>query len=115
MLLAAELRGINCNYNDVTINLGAELRGMLRLKSQPLALGGGQRPVVSVSRAVRTMAGGFFGPIKTRRQIEQEFLDVVRQRQAEWLGATPEASSATQQRFLKTLQAFTALVIDGKL
>ena len=51
----------------------------------------------------------------SRQQIENDLIQAVRQRQAEWQGASEATRDAAQQRSLKAFEAFAAFVLDGRI
>jgi hypothetical protein len=51
---------------------------------------------------------------KTRQQIEDELGEALRLSQRAWNFAQEENRDAARQRFMKAIQAFNALVLDGK-
>jgi hypothetical protein len=53
--------------------------------------------------------------MKTREQLEEDLLETLRQRQAEWKRASNDERDAARQRFIEALHAFNSLVLYNKL
>jgi hypothetical protein len=54
-------------------------------------------------------------PQKTRKQIENELMEVLRERQREWKAAGEDIRGIARQRFMNALDVSYALVLYGKL
>jgi hypothetical protein len=52
---------------------------------------------------------------KTRKQIENQLIEVLRERWREWQTAGEENREIARQRFLGALEAFNGFVLYGKL
>jgi hypothetical protein len=59
--------------------------------------------------------GGATRQAKTRRQIENDLLEDLRQRQMEWMQASDQDREAARRQFIGALQVFNDLVLYGKL
>lgn len=54
-------------------------------------------------------------PAKVRQQLEADLLEIVRQRQLEWINAPEADRDEARKRFMDALSAFNRLVLDGKI
>jgi hypothetical protein len=61
------------------------------------------------------MEYGFGGGRKTSQQIEIKLLEVLRERQRDWVSASEHDRDSARVRFLTALRAFNKFILDGKL
>jgi len=51
---------------------------------------------------------------KSRQRLEEELLEKLRQRQAEWIKAPLDERAAARRSFMDALETFNRLVLYGK-
>ena len=59
------------------------------------------------------MSGGTSRQLNTRAQVENDLLEVLRQREVEWIQASTQDRDTARQQFKDALDLFNSVVIYG--